>query len=47
MKYNLLGLQGPEGQSNPDAPEAGPYIYDTPPDRDWIFVINTSTTFRY
>ena len=33
MKFNLLGQQGPEGQSNPDAPEAGPYIYDTPPGR--------------
>jgi len=33
VKFNLLGQQGPEGQSNPDAPEAGPYIYDTPPGR--------------
>ncbi len=31
MKFNLLGQRGKEGQSNPDAPEAGPYIYDTPP----------------
>ena len=26
-KYNLLGQLGPEGETNPDAPEAGPYIY--------------------
>ena len=31
MKYNLIGQRGPEGQSNAEAPEAGPYIYDTPP----------------
>ena len=30
-KYNLLGQPGPEGETNPDAPEAGPYIYDNPP----------------
>jgi len=43
MKFNLLGQQGPEGQSNPDAPEAGPYIYDTPPGRgDNKGVIQTS-----
>ena len=43
MKYNLLGQQGSEGQSNPDAPEAGPYIYDTPPGRgDNKGVIQTS-----
>ena len=33
MKFNLLGQRGPQGQTNPDAPEAGPYIYDTPPGR--------------
>ena len=33
MKYNLLGQRGTQGQTNPDAPEAGPYIYDTPPGR--------------
>ena len=33
MAYNLLGQQGPKGQTNPDAPQAGPYIYDTPPGR--------------
>ena len=43
MKYNLLGQQGTEGQSNPDAPEAGPYIYDNPPGRgDNKGVIQTS-----
>lgn len=26
-RYNLLGQVGPEGETNPDAPEAGPYIY--------------------
>lgn len=31
MKFNLLGQPGPEGQINPDAPEAGPYIYDEQP----------------
>jgi len=31
MKYNLLGQTGPEGQTNPDAPEGGPYIYDEAP----------------
>ena len=31
MKYNLLGQKGIEGTINQDAPEAGPYIYDTPP----------------
>lgn len=31
MKYNLLGQKGPEGQTNPAAPEGGPYIYDGPP----------------
>ena len=31
MKYNLLGQVGPEGQTNQDAPEGGPYVYDTPP----------------
>ena len=31
MKYNLLGQTGPEGQTNPAAPEGGPYIYDGPP----------------
>ena len=31
MKYNLLGQLGPEGQTNPDAPEGGAYVYDTPP----------------
>ena len=31
MKFNLLGQRGPQGQTNPDSPEAGPYIYDTPP----------------
>lgn len=31
MKYNLLGQRGPEGQTNPDAPEGGPYIYDEGP----------------
>ena len=30
-KYNLLGQLGPEGETNPDAPEAGPYVYDNPP----------------
>lgn len=30
-KYNLLGQLGPEGETNPDAPEAGPYTYDNPP----------------
>ena len=30
-KYNLLGQTGPEGEVNPDAPEAGPYIYDQGP----------------
>ena len=25
------GQPGPEGETNPDAPEAGPYIYDNPP----------------
>ena len=33
MKYNLLGQRGTKGQTNPDAPEGGPYIYDTPPGR--------------
>ena len=33
MKYNLLGQKGIEGTINQDAPEAGPYIYDTPPGR--------------
>ena len=33
MKYNLLGQRGTQGQTNPDAPEAGPYIYDSPPGR--------------
>ena len=33
MKYNLLGQKGKEGTINQDAPEAGPYIYDTPPGR--------------
>jgi len=27
QRYNLLGQVGPEGETNPDAPEAGPYIY--------------------
>ena len=31
QKYNLLGQLGPEGETNPDAPEGGPYIYDNPP----------------
>ena len=31
MKYNLLGQTGPEGQTNPDAPEGGPYIYEEAP----------------
>jgi len=31
MKYNLLGQLGPEGQTNPDAPQGGAYVYDTPP----------------
>jgi hypothetical protein len=32
--YNLLGQTGPKGQTNPDAPEAGPYIYfNEPPGR--------------
>ncbi len=31
MKYNLIGQRGKEGTYNPDSPEAGPYIYDTPP----------------
>jgi hypothetical protein len=31
MKYNLLGQRGPEGQTNPASPEAGPYIYDEAP----------------
>ena len=31
MKYNLVGQRGKEGTYNPDSPEAGPYIYDTPP----------------
>lgn len=30
-KFNLLGQPGPEGETNPDAPEAGPYTYDNPP----------------
>ena len=33
MKFNLLGQRGTQGETNPDAPEAGPYIYDTPPGR--------------
>ena len=33
MKFNLLGQRGTKGQINPDAPEAGPYIYDSPPGR--------------
>ena len=31
MKYNKLGQPGPEGEINPDAPEAGPYTYDVGP----------------
>ena len=32
--YNLLGQTGPKGETNPDAPEAGPYIYfNEPPGR--------------
>ncbi len=31
MKYNKLGQPGPEGEINPDAPEAGPYTYDAGP----------------
>jgi hypothetical protein len=31
MKYNLLGQRGPEGETNPDSPEGGQYIYDNPP----------------
>ena len=31
--YNLLGQTGPKGQTNPDAVQAGPYIYDSPPGR--------------
>ena len=31
MKYNLLGQIGPEGQTNPAAPEGGPYIYEEAP----------------
>ena len=31
MKYNKLGQPGPEGEINPDAPEAGPYTYDFGP----------------
>ncbi len=30
-KFNLLGQPGPEGETNPDAPEGGPYIYDNAP----------------
>ena len=30
-KFNLLGQTGPEGEVNPGAPEAGPYIYDFGP----------------
>lgn len=30
-KFNLLGQPGPEGEVNPGAPEAGPYIYDFGP----------------
>jgi len=31
MKYNLLGQPGPEGEINPNAPEAGKYTYDFGP----------------
>jgi hypothetical protein len=41
--YNLLGQKGPKGETNPNAPEAGPYIYDKPPGRgDNKGVIQTS-----
>ena len=30
-KFNLLGQEGPEGEVNPGAPEAGPFIYDFGP----------------
>ena len=44
MKYNLLGQRGPEGQTNPDAPEGGQYIYDNPPGTGDNLGIQTSTT---
>ena len=31
--YNLLGQPGNKGEINPDAPEAGPFIYEFPPGR--------------
>ena len=31
MAFNLLGQQGRYGDTNPDAPAAGPYIYNTAP----------------
>jgi len=43
MKYNLLGQRGTQGETNPNSPEAGPYIYDNPPGRgDNKGVIQTS-----
>ena len=45
--YNLLGQTGPKGQTNPDAVQAGPYIYDSPPGRgDNKGVIQTSFGIR-
>ena len=31
MPFNLLGQEGPEGEINPAAPEAGEYKYEGPP----------------
>jgi len=43
MKFNLLGQKGQQGETNPNSPEAGPYIYDNPPGRgDNKGVIQTS-----
>ena len=45
MKYNLLGQRGPEGETNPDAPEGGQYIYDNPPGTgDNLGIQGTTTT---
>ena len=46
--YNLLGQKGPKGETNPDAPEAGPYIYwnEPPGVGDNKGLITTSYTDR-
>jgi hypothetical protein len=45
MKYNLLGQLGPEGETNPESPEGGQYLYDNPPGTgDNLGIQGTTTT---